>query len=166
MEKLNEFVEIIKKYAKIYSEFEQFQQNNSFIPSAGDQKTGVIGEAFIYQYLSKKGKQNLQFGTTTEKGWDIKDGQNNKYQVKTVSAYSKTQRLSPIHKGWDYLYLVHLTENFLPDKVLLVKEPKRWKQTITKNKTFPSKPTITIGGQVCNVENITEDFISTIGMFD
>ena len=28
-----------------------FQQNNSFIPSAGDQKTGVIGEAFIYQYL-------------------------------------------------------------------------------------------------------------------
>ena len=142
MDKFKQFIQLISNYAQIYSEFEQFQKNNSFVPTNGDQKTGVIGEAFIYQYLSKKGKINLEFGSTSEKAWDIKDGENIKYQVKTVSAYSKTQRISPIHRGWDYLYLVHLTTDFIPDKVLLVKNPKNWKQDVICNLKFPSNTTI------------------------
>ena len=163
MEKFKQFIKLIRNYAQVYSEFEHFQKANSFIPTNGDQKTGVIGEAFIYQYLSKKGKTNLEFGSTSEKAWDIKDENNIRYQVKTVSAYSQTQRISPIHKGWDYLYLVHLTTDFIPDKILLVKDPKNWNQDVICNIKFPSSTTIKLGTQVCNIENITDDFNKTIG---
>ncbi len=158
MDKFKHFIQLIRNYAQVYSEFEQFQKDNLFVPTNGDQKTGVIGEAFIYQYLSKKSKSNLQFGSTSEKGWDIKDGDNIKYQVKTVSAYSKTQRISPIHKGWDYLYLIHLTIDFIPDKVLLIKNPKYWDQEVTKNLIFPNKTSLIIGGQDCKIEDVTTDF--------
>ena len=152
------FQQIIKRYAKVYSDFEDFQKDNSFVPTKGDQKTGVIGEAFIYQYLSKKGKKNLEFGSSSEKAWDIKDSANKKYQVKTVSDYSKTQRISPIHKGWDYLYLVHLTKDFQPDKVLLVKNPKQWDQEVARNLVFPIKNSLIIGGQLCQIEDVTDEF--------
>lgn len=104
MNTFKDFQKIIKRYARVYSEFEDFQKDNYFIPTNGDQKTGIIGEAFIYQYLIKKGKKNLKFGSSSEKAWDIKDS-DNKYQVKTTSDYSKTQRISPIHNGWDYYIL-------------------------------------------------------------
>ena len=113
--------------------------------------------------MSKKGYKNLKYGTGSEKSWDIKD-ENNKYQVKTVSAYSKTQRISPIHKGWDYLYLIHLTKEFLPDKVLLIKNPKQWNQDITSNLTFPKKTSLKIGGQICQIDDITDDFIKMINL--
>lgn len=158
MDTFKQFQQIIKQYAKAYLEFENFQKDNLFVPTKGDQKTGVIGEAYIYQYLIEKGKEKLEFGSGSEKAWDIKDGEKKKYQVKTVSAYSKTQRISPIHKGWDYLYLVHLTKEFLPDKVLLIKNPNQWNQEVTKNLIFPNKSSLSIGGQICHIEDITDEF--------
>ena len=157
MDKFKEFQKIVENYAQSYAAFEEFQKNNSKIVPKGDQKTGVIGEAYIYQYLNKQGK-GPEFGKTSEKAWDIKDKKGITYQVKTVSGYSEFKRISPIHKGWDYLYLVYLTKELRPDKVLLVESPKVWDQDVTKNLTFPSTSTIKIGGQICDIKDVTDDF--------
>ena len=157
MDDFNKFKSVVRQYAKAYSDFEEIQGKMKFLPEKGDQKTGVIGEAYIYQYLNKQGK-GPEFGKTSEKAWDIKDKNGITYQVKTVSGYSEFKRISPIHKGWDYLYLVYLTKELRPDKVLLVESPKVWDQDVTKNLTFPSTSTIKIGGQICDIKDVTDDF--------
>ena len=163
MDKFKEFQKIVENYAQVYTAFEEFQKKNYKILPKGDQKTGVIGEAYIYQYLNKQGK-DPKLGTASEKAWDIKDKDNIKYQVKTVSDYSNTKRISPIHKGWNYLFLVHLTKELRPDRVLLVESPKHWVKDVTKNLTFPSKSTIKIGGQICDIKEVTDDFKKTLGL--
>ncbi len=122
MDDFKGFQKIVNEYAKVYSTFEEMQKRMSFIPKKGDQKTGVIGEAYIYEYLSRIGCKKMEFGAPSEKGWDIKCSQY-KYQVKTVSEYSKTQLISPIHDGWTFLFLVHLNINFVPDKIYKIINP-------------------------------------------
>ena len=48
----NDFEKLISDYARVYSKFEKIQKEAEFIPEKGDQKTGLIGEAYIYEYLS------------------------------------------------------------------------------------------------------------------
>ena len=111
----NSFIQIIEQYSKCYESFELFQKNrtNTFIPEHGDQKTGVIGESFVFEYLLRKNKDSVSFGNASEKAWDImykNEGRIIKIQVKTVSDYSKTRMISPIHYGWDYLYAISLNK--------------------------------------------------------
>lgn len=89
----------------------------------GDQKTGVIGEyyAMCYVRCMDGGAWSAKFSDNpSEKGWDIM-ARNNisakeiRIQVKTVSAYSKTRAMTPLHSEWDHLYLIHLKKNFQPD---------------------------------------------------
>jgi hypothetical protein len=59
----------------------------------------------------------LTYGEHSEKGWDIdvaRPGRRWKVQVKTVSGYSSTRTISPIHRGWDELFIVYLGRDFKP----------------------------------------------------
>jgi hypothetical protein len=139
MNKFDEFVEVVKRYSSAYGRLEDMQrsitlyQNKKektydFIPGKGDQKTGVIGEAFIFEYLKRQGFVGLTFGNHSQKAWDIKYdfglAPNNVVyvQVKTVSDYSKTQRISTIHFADDYceLYLISLGKDLIPNKLFKV----------------------------------------------
>jgi hypothetical protein len=135
-----EFIDVVKKYAKAYDDLEKIQKDKNFdyVPIVGDQKTGVIGEAFIFEYLKRQGHPDLEFGSAAEKAWDIK------YpfglalngvvlvQVKTVSAFSKTRAISPIHFAPDYceLYLVSLNKDFIPDAIWMPRGFKSSKKKI------------------------------------
>jgi hypothetical protein len=106
----------ISEYAQAYALLQKLQDTMPWIPG-GDQKTGCIGEYYAYLYLqSMYGAEILSYGGHSEKGWDIKvDLEATKLiQVKTVSAFSKTRTISPIHKGWDELYIIYLSKSFEP----------------------------------------------------
>lgn len=68
MYRFEDFLEILKLYSEVYLKFENFQKNkdNIFIPKTGDQKTGIIGEALIFEYLSRLNEKGLNFGTHSE----------------------------------------------------------------------------------------------------
>lgn len=114
---------IVQNYANSYFDLEKAQQSGNYpaLPARGDQKTGVFGEMYAYLYLEQEGYQNLEYGSTSEFGWDIKgnntQGVSKRIQVKTVSAFSKEKRVTPIHHACDILILVYLDENFKPEEV-------------------------------------------------
>jgi hypothetical protein len=119
MDKITEIFKAIREYAEVYSTFEKLQkETSSLLPKHGDQKTGIIGEFYVYQYL--RDKRDLKY---SEHGnaWDIEytDEKTNKIvkiQVKTaLTGFSKTNTLSPIKKGWDFIYLVSLNKKFMPN---------------------------------------------------
>ena len=127
MENFNRFINVVRKYAEAYRDFEEIQKapDFDFVPETGDQKTGIIGESFIFEYLKRQGYPDLEFGHAAQKGWDIKYpfglAPNNVVlvQVKTVSAFSKSKAISDIHFAPDYceLYLVSLNEDLIPDNI-------------------------------------------------
>ena len=173
MENFDKFIEIIKKYAEAYRDFEKIQKapDFDFVPEIGDQKTGVIGEAFIFEYLKRQGHPDIEFGNHSQKGWDIKYpfglAPNNVMlvQVKTVSAFSKTRRVSPIHFVSDYceLYLVSLNKNLIPDNIWKPKgydkakvKIRNGKEVVTGTK-MPKNADDTASG-FTELENIFDDF--------
>jgi len=112
-----EIQKVIKRYAKAYSDLQHWQDNHPAIPG-GDQKTGSIGEYYAYLYLLYSYPDaELIYGSHSEKGWDIElnDGiTKTRIQVKTVSQFSKTRTISPVHKGWDALFLMYLNRELYP----------------------------------------------------
>ena len=67
--------------------------------------------------MSKYPGISLRYGSTSNKAWDVAvelPSGDWHIQTKTVSAYSQTRRLSPIHHGWDELYIVYLNHAFQP----------------------------------------------------
>jgi len=109
----------ISEYAAVYRKLELLQRDQRTFIQVGDQKTGVFGEFYAYLFTKEKYKdKSIILAQPSEKAWDIKVTDKNtdiKIQVKTVSAYSMTRTISPIHKGWDVLYLISLDESFLPN---------------------------------------------------
>jgi hypothetical protein len=95
---------VVKKYAEAYRDFEEIQKSPDFdfVPETGDQKTGIIGESFIYEYLKRRRHPGLEFGNHSQKGWDIKYSFGLApngvvlVQVKTVSAFTKSLSLNNI----------------------------------------------------------------------
>jgi hypothetical protein len=118
-----EVLEAIGDYARAYARLQELQDQRDMIPP-GDQKTGCIGEFFVYLYLkSTHPGEAIRFAGHSNKGWDIEIGQAGKerhIQAKTVSAYSKTRRLSPISAGWDQLFIVYLGRDLLPEGFWIV----------------------------------------------
>lgn len=117
---------VIRSYAKAYSSLQEYQENSSLIP-IGDQKTGCIGEFYVYLFLENKfPKATVNYGNHSQKGWDIKITNPDKkfitVQVKTVSAYSKSRTMSPIHHGWNELHLVYLDRNLQPEGYWIVND--------------------------------------------
>lgn len=137
----------IGSFAKSYNELEALQKKySSFMPS-GDQKTGVIGEFYSILYLQTTyPKSNISLGNSAQKGWDIEvvssNGSRKYIQVKTVSNFSKTRRISPIHYVWDELFLMYLNKKLFPigfwiidDKTII----KRGEILIGKTMPIPGK---------------------------
>jgi len=173
MDNFNRFIEVVKKYAEAYREIEDLQKcpDYDFIPKIGDQKTGIIGEAFIFEYLRRQGHPNLEFGRTDQKGWDIKypsESAPNNYvfiQVKTVSAFAKYKKISPIHPttGYCEFYLVSLNEDLIPENIW---KSKGYDETKVKTRNgkkvvigtrMPKDANDTASG-FTGLENIFEDF--------
>lgn len=113
MDDFKRFREVVEKYAKVYTEFESIQKDTknriSFVPEKGDQKTGIIGESYIYKYLKENGYVDVNFAEPSQKAWDIKyteNGEEKTVQVKTVSEFSEKKIISHILPGFKILYLV------------------------------------------------------------
>jgi hypothetical protein len=107
----------IEEYANASARLETLQKQGKL--PRGEQKTCVIGVYYALHYLQAKFPNAVvkyaPFGT---KGYDLVMTEGNgvlrKVQVKTVSAYSPTQTLSPIHHDWDELLVIRLDEAFKP----------------------------------------------------
>jgi hypothetical protein len=171
MENFDRFIEVIRKYAEAYREFEKIQKAPDFVPETGDQKTGIIGEAFIFEYLRRQGHPGLEFGNHSQKGWDIRYpfGMASNgiilVQVKTVSAFSKTKAISDIHFAPDYceLYLVSLNEDLIPDNIWMPRgyNPAKIKvqdgEEVAIGTRMPRNANDTASG-FTELENIFEEF--------
>ena len=137
----------IRSYARAYDMFDKLQEKYSHFMPSGDQKTGVIGEFYSMLYLHKKyPKSSIILGNTAQKGWDIVVSlkrQNRKYiQVKTVSEFSKSRRISPLHHGWDELFLLYLDKNLSPIGFWIIGDNaiiKRGETLIGKTMPIPNK---------------------------
>jgi hypothetical protein len=107
----------IRSYATAYSQLQDIQERSPLIPK-GDQKTGCIGEFYGYLHLSRLHRgATLTYGNHSTKGWDVHIKSNAcdfRVQIKTVSEYSETRTISPIHHGWDQLWVIYLDRSFVP----------------------------------------------------
>ena len=163
----SEIKKSINNYAKAYSELQHWQDNHPSIPG-GDQKTGSIGEYYAYLYLSKTYPNAiLNYGRHSEKGWDIEIEEGDvsiKVQVKAVSQYSKTRTISPIHKGWDILYLIYLNRELYPIGFWIVEDNLIFgkKEQLTSRKCpIPGKPN-TGSKDIPFSDNLISDFSKAI----
>lgn len=154
-----DILEAIKAYGEAYKRLEELQPppkprtkvkkdewaeieeglNNRILIPRGDQKSGCIGEFYASQYLQENGYK-VNFGGHSQKGWDIeaeKNGIKEKFQVKTITRYSKTNRIGKLKKGdgWDKLILVFLDYDFTP-KGFYEANPKGYKSF----REYPSPP--------------------------
>lgn len=140
---MRDIYDAIDQYAKAYGVLEYFQRTRSADIPIGDQKTGVIAEFFARVYAkSRFPAAKLEFGSASEHAWDIKVVQPHqtdlKIQVKSVSAYSQTSRISPIHAGWHQLWLMRLDEHLRPHALWVIEAQNvPWSQAVVKSKTMP-----------------------------
>lgn len=128
MIEVEKILEAIQNYGLAYGALQTIQEESDLIPE-GDQKTGCIGEFYVYQYLARHYLgADLKYGDHSQQGWDIDVNcgtGNYKVQVKTVSAYSKTRGMSPLHDGWDKLFVVYLDRSFEPQGFWIIDHTKR-----------------------------------------
>jgi len=116
---MHEYFSAIRDYAKAYAQMEALQRRSGALLPVGDQKTGVIAEFYGRLYAADQyPSAQLIYGTPSEHAWDITvrrtGALDHKIQVKAVSVHSRTSRISPIHPGWQELYLMRLDADFLP----------------------------------------------------
>ena len=163
MDDFKRFREVVEKYAKVYTEFESIQKDTknriSFVPEKGDQKTGIIGESYIYKYLKEKEYVDVNFAEPSQKAWDIKykeKGEEKTVQVKTVSEFSEKKIISHILPGFKILYLVKLNKNLFPEKVLKVTTKGDWPDI--RHKAFP-KDKFSYKDCIFQTFDETEDFM-------
>ncbi len=166
MDELKRFQDVVEKYAKAYAEFESIQKDEKnrigFVPKEGDQKTGVIGESYIYKYLTEKGCEDVKFAEPSQKAWDIKyteGGEEKTVQVKTVSEFSEKKIISHILPGFKILYLVKLNKNLFPEKVLKVTTKGDWPDI--RHKAFP-KDKFSYKDCIFQTFDETEDFMKVL----
>ena len=118
-ERVGEIRRAIASYAHGYASLERIQrceeEKDSLIP-VGDQKTGAIGEFYALLY-AKCHYEEAKLAKNSQQGWDIKirDVEEMTIQVKTVSAFSTTRRISPLHYGrFHKLWVLFLDERLQP----------------------------------------------------
>ena len=166
MDDFKRFREVVEKYAKVYTEFESIQKDTknriSFVPEKGDQKTGIIGESYIYKYLKEKEYVDVNFAEPSQKAWDIKyteNGEEKTVQVKTVSEFSEKKIISHILPGFKILYLVKLNKNLFPEKVLKITTKGDWPDI--RHKAFP-KDKFSYKDCIFQTFDETEDFMKVL----
>lgn len=139
---MQEIFDAITTYATAYCRLEELQQRRTADIPIGDQKTGAIAEFYarIYaRYRFHDGR--FEFGSVVQPGWDIKVTWRQrviKVQVKTVSAHSKTSRVSPIHPGWNELWLMRLDRSLQPVAFWIIEAGQvSWAGEVLRNRTMP-----------------------------
>lgn len=81
------------------------------------------------------------YGSANEAGWDIVvrgNGQDIKYQVKSISTFSKSRGISNIKRGFDKLIIIALDGNFFPSEVLLFEDANQFWSYGYRTLTFPA----------------------------
>jgi hypothetical protein len=116
---MKDYFDAIAEYAISYATLERLQRGAGALMPVGDQKTGVIAEFYARIFAETEFPDStLVYGTPSEHAWDItvrrSDQDDHKIQVKAVSAHSQTSRVSPIHPGWQEVYLIRLNDEFWP----------------------------------------------------
>ena len=126
-------VETISEYATAYRALEELQKAETkhiYLPRHADQKTGMIGEYWAKRYAEARWSKPVSFAdSTSQTGYDLKVMEHF-IQVKTVSAYSESRRISPIkHPSrkpedmsktqnwhpWTHLWLISLDKELYPN---------------------------------------------------
>lgn len=122
----------IGSYARAYGKLEALQEadkersKSHFLPIHGDQKTGLIGEYWAMRYARGHYPKSatIEFAGPSQAGWDISVSPRNRpkilIQVKTVSEFSNTRIISPLHKPtrkkpWNELWLLRLDRKLRPN---------------------------------------------------
>lgn len=117
----------IDGYGKAYLKlWEQVKANPHEFPS-GVVSAGTIAEYYAKKYLENKYEgTDVSFGSPNEKAWDIRvtssNGMNTLYQVKSISLFNKSRKLSPLVKGFDRLIVISMDCDFFPFQVYLFKD--------------------------------------------
>jgi hypothetical protein len=117
---MEEIFSAIRVYAEAYAVLEDLQRAAESPLPRGDQKTGVIAEFYARLFARQCfAGSKFVFGSPSQHAWDIAvqraDHPDYYIQVKAVSAHSTTSRISPIHHGWNELYLFRLDRHFVPE---------------------------------------------------
>lgn len=130
----------IRQYAIAYKKLEEIQRAG-LLP-IGDQKTGVIAE-FYAQIYAEHVYARFKTGHSSQSAWDLmvsatKTGKFDAVQVKAVSDFSQTRRVSPIHPGWDQLWLICLDERLEPYALKIIHRTQvEWADSTMKNRSMP-----------------------------
>jgi hypothetical protein len=142
---MRDIFDAIETYAKAYTELENLQRSRVKELPRGDQKTGVIAEFYarIYAEVVFAGAR-LVFGHPSEPVSDIvvhrKSGATLKIQVKAVSAHADKGRVSPIHPGWDELWLMRLTCDLAPEGFWVIEKANvDWANEKIASSTMPQR---------------------------
>lgn len=135
----------ITAYAHAYGVLENLQRDAESLLPRGDQKTGVIGEFYARLFAQHYFRRaELVYGSPSQRAWDIGvrcAGLPLRYvQVKAVSSHSTTSRISPIHEGWNELWLFRLDRNFAPEGFWVLDAADcDWSNSTLKASTMPRK---------------------------
>lgn len=156
----------IRQYALAYKKLEAIQRGG-FLP-IGDQKTGVIAE-FYAQIYAERVYARVETGHSSQSAWDLKvasskTGKFDAVQVKAVSDFSQTRRVSPIHPGWDQLWLICLNAKLEPYSFKIIhKKQVDWADATMKNRVMPGGPDNKAGSaEFEGAEDQTEAMLSAV----
>jgi hypothetical protein len=138
-------VSAILKYAEGYAALEALQRRGSGLVPLGDQKTGVAAEFFARLYAAKLFEGSaVSCGHTSQHMSDIRVKQEGSaafhIQVKSVSDFSDSGRISPIKAGWKELWLFRLDRQLMPTGFWVLKRgAARWGSGSKKNLKMPTR---------------------------
>ena len=156
----------IRQYAIAYKKLEEIQRAG-LLP-IGDQKTGVIAE-FYAQIYAERIYPRVKTGHSSQSAWDLmvsatKTGKFEAVQVKAVSDFSQTRRVSPIHPGWDQLWLICLNARLeLYSFKILHRKQVEWADSTMKNRAMPGGPDNKAGSaEFQAAEDQTEAMLSAV----
>jgi len=135
----------ILRYAEGYAALEALQRMGSGLVPLGDQKTGVAAEFFARLYAAKLFQGcAVSCGHTSQHMTDIRIKPNGgaafHIQVKSVSDFSDSGRISPIKAGWRELWLFRLVRRLMPTGFWVLKRgTARWGRGAKKNLAMPRR---------------------------
>lgn len=165
---MDALIEAIERYAEAYAILEKLQRQMVEHLPRGDQKTGVIAEFFARIYAKRRFPgSKLEFGSASERAWDFKahesGGRVTKVQIKSVSRHSETSRISPIHTGWDELWLMRLDNRLLPEGFWTLRAGQvPWSGQTVRHKTMPKRGVGNSGS--ADLWGATDEFMSLVSV--
>lgn len=121
---VQEVNQVMDQYLSALVKLEQLQaESNNLLPS-GPMNVGKIGEYFAYVCLRHCNPDaEVFYGKATEKSWDIAvrtEKEVFKYQVKTSRISKSPARVTHLEKGFDYLLVILLGEDYFPEDAFLL----------------------------------------------